>query len=469
MQVGGSDQLSEKQSRVRAESEARPVARFTARDVGSFFVMLIGLGIGSSALIVNPLVGRLVWGARVVDRQDVLWGYVVASLAAGALVFYLGGRIARDSQGRHDGYALLGIMIAGLVVFDRLLLVDFGLPLWVHDAELHYRHRPSVVRTLARAKRHDGLIRINAHGFHDTEFPEAKPAGELRGLFVGDSITMGDQVVYAETFVAQLEELLRARSGGWSSVEMINAGVHGYATYQEAIMMRRSLRFEPDFVVIGFCMNDLTEPSVVARGFADADVDYHHVVPTSSALRGYLMNETGLGRLAQSILGRGRTRANEEASELERVRRAAVAPRNGPELREVWDWVLRDLEEMVDLARSRDLDVVLVVFPFTFQLLDEAARVPQQVLGDFGRRHDVPVLDLTDVFEERIYADRGLLRTLREAGVSDDGIERVFEPAIREIFLDNDHLAPAGHSVVAGELMELLSSQGVLPGAGTGR
>ena len=54
---------------------------------------------------------------------------------------------------------------------------------------------------------------------------------------------------------------------------MMNTGVHGYATFQEVAMLRESMRFQPDFVAIGFCMNDVTDPSVVKRGFEDAGVD----------------------------------------------------------------------------------------------------------------------------------------------------------------------------------------------------
>ena len=64
------------------------------------------------------------------------------------------------------------------------------------------------VRTLTAAGRPEDIITINEHGFHDTEFPREKPPGQLRGLMLGDSVTMGYGVTYAETFSAKLEEML---------------------------------------------------------------------------------------------------------------------------------------------------------------------------------------------------------------------------------------------------------------------
>lgn len=438
-----------------ARSQRVP-ARFTSRDVGSFFLVLMGLGIMATALVLNPWTGRLVWGVAVIDKRDVLTGYAITSLLLGGLIVYLGSRIGRQTDGRGDGVALLLVLVSLLVLADRLLLVNFGLPLWIHDPVLHYRHRPNAIRTLARAGRPNDRIEINAWGHHDTDFPEAKPEGEFRGLMIGDSVTMGDQLIYDETFSAQLERMLREEDPRFASYQIINTGVHGYATYQEVEILRESLRFAPDFVAIGFCMNDLTEPSVVARGFEKADRDYHHVVSTTSPLQGFFLNETGFGRLVQELRSRSTSLNAERMSELDGVRSVARADRTDPRWREVWDWVLRDLEEMYSIARSADAETALLIFPFTFQLLDESARMPQAILTEHARRHGVPVLDFTGPFADRIYADRELLALLRERGFSNDRIERIFGDETRRYFLDNDHLTPAGHEVVARALFELL-------------
>jgi len=457
----------------RAAGDARPrraSARFTARDVGSLLVVLLGLGVAGSALLLNPVTGALIWHEHVVDKRDVLVRYFWTAGLLGAAIVALGVQLGRRVDGRADGPALLAGVLCLLVVVDRLLLVQFGLPLWIHDPVLHYRHRPNAVRTLARAGRPKDLVRINAWGHHDTDFPRAKPAGELRGLMIGDSVTMGDQVVYAETFSAQLEERLRARAAGdvHTSFEMINAGVHGYTSLQEVAVLRESMAFDPDFVVVGFCLNDLTDPSVLARGFEGRADDYHHVAASASPLQGWWLNETGLGRLVQELRGRGRTRSGEQRLELEAVQRVARAAPGDPAWRASWGAVEGDIAEMAAIARAAGRPMLLVVFPFTFQLLEPGARSPQAILAARAEALGIDFLDLTDAFASRIYADRALLDLLRGRGLSNERIERIFEPELRRYFLDGDHLTGAGHAVVAEALERWLEARKILRTAAEG-
>lgn len=434
--------------------------RYSARDVGSFLVVLLGAAIVASALVLNPWFGRLIWGAYVVDKHEVLWSYVLASVSLGAIVMVLGARIGRRTDGRADGPSLLAILLSLLILSDRLLLVVFGLPLWVHDPVLHYRHRPDTARVLqpdsGPAAR---LQKINRHGHHDTEFPETPGEGEFRGLMIGDSVTMGHRVAYAQTFTAKLEDRLRARVGPDTTIEVINAGVHGYATYQEVQVLRESLRFEPDFVAIGFCLNDLTEPSVVERGFDEAGVDYHGVAPSTNPLQGYFLNETGLGRLVQEIRSRSTSVRGEQRGELARVRSVSTAGIDDPEWREPWKWVLTDLEEMYAVSESAGVPIVLLIFPFTFQLLDEGAREPQRILNEHAERLGVDVIDFTQVFADRVYDDQELVGVLRQRGYDDRQIARVFSPEIRRYFMDNDHLTEAGHALVAEALDDYLRNR----------
>jgi len=430
--------------------------------VGGAFVALVGIGMIGSALVVNPVVGRLWQGVHAIDKADVQLSYCLWALALGAGIVWLGQAFARARPGGWIDRALVIALPLSLVLLgDRYLLVEFGLPLWTHDARLHYRHRPDTIRSLARAGRPDQVISINRYGHHDTDYPVAKPAGELRGVMIGDSITMGDQLPYADTFSAQLEELLAERDRAHASHQIINTGVHGYATYQEVTVLEESMRFEPDFAAIGFCMNDVTDPSVVKRGFDGAAVDYHRVAPSSNALQGYLLNDTGIGRLAQRILGRGRTKAGEQRDEMADVRHMAENP-DDPEVARAFGYVLQDLEAMYETARSRDVHVVLVIFPFTFQLLETDTRAPQRILREHAEARGVPVLDLTDVFAERVYDDPEVLALLQRKGYTADQIERFFGWRMREYFLDSDHLTRKGHAVVARALLDHLAASGLI-------
>jgi len=191
-----------------------------------------------------------------------LRGYFWCACVVGAALIGLGARVMRGKS-RADELALLCGRGRAIILFDRFLLTRYGLTLWAYDAELRYKHRPNAVRTLASVGRPKDHIVINRWGFHDTDYPLQKPAREFRALMLGDSVTMGFGVTYAETFSAQLEGLLAARDRRFASHQVINAGVHGYSTFQEKRLLERSLRFGPDIVFVGFCMNDVTEPFVV--------------------------------------------------------------------------------------------------------------------------------------------------------------------------------------------------------------
>jgi lysophospholipase L1-like esterase len=435
---------------------------YSAREVGGVLVMLLGLGVMGSAVVVNPVVGRLWQGVYAIDKLDVLMSYCLWAAGIGAMILWLGNAFSRSRAGGGVDRALVIVLPLSLLVLgDRFLLVEFGLPLWTHDTKLHYRHRPDITRTLARAGRPDDVISINRYGHHDTDYPVEKPSGEFRGLMIGDSITMGDQLPYRETFSAKLETLLAGRNGKHASHEIINTGVHGYTTYQEMHVLTESMRFGPDFVAIGFCLNDLTDPAVVKRGFDGAAVDYHRVAPTSNPIQGYLLNDTGIGRLAQKLLARGRTKSAERRDELAAVRHMATSP-DDPEVAKVFSYVLKDLEAMYGTARSQDAPVVLMIFPFTFQLLDEGARSPQQRLREHAAAQGVPVLDFTDTFAALVYDDPDLLALLQQKRYTTDQIENVFGWRMKEYFLDNDHLTPAGHAVVADALLEHLVSSGLV-------
>ena len=150
------------------------------------------------------------------------------------------------------------------------------------------------------------VIRINPYGFHDDSFPRQKPKGEFRGLFLGDSITMGHRVRASETFANQLEGLLEEHDTRHRSHQMINAGVQGYSTYQELRILEESMVFAPDFIFIGFCMNDVTMPFEMDRDLGGTGVFGNHtgqVTQLSNPLLGYLLNETGYGRLTHYLLG----------------------------------------------------------------------------------------------------------------------------------------------------------------------
>tara|TARA_R110002096_G_scaffold16898_9_gene57920 strand:- start:37953 stop:38750 length:798 start_codon:yes stop_codon:yes gene_type:complete len=89
----------------------------------------------------------------------------------------------------------------------------------------------------------------------DTEHPVAKPPGRYRIVLIGDSISAGHSIARFENMYSTvLEAQLKLRG---LDVEVINLAVSGYSTEQEvATLADRGLQFDPDLVLVGYCLND---------------------------------------------------------------------------------------------------------------------------------------------------------------------------------------------------------------------
>ena len=99
--------------------------------------------------------------------------------------------------------------------------------------------------------------RTNTHGMRDRERTRAKPENTRRLAILGDSITFGYWVDQQDVYPQKLESLIAARNTGPSDLEVLNFGVSGYNIDQEiATLEQKTLAFDPDVIVFGFCLND---------------------------------------------------------------------------------------------------------------------------------------------------------------------------------------------------------------------
>jgi lysophospholipase L1-like esterase len=156
-----------------------------------------------------------------------------------------------------------------LTTLIMLLLVEWGLRIFnpfgveffhilpyhmqgmVDDPQLGYKHPESVTYMLGASQ-----VSINAHGLRDADIPYTKPDNEKRILVLGDSVTFGWGVSQGEAFSDQMEPLLRGQTGvQW---QVINAGINGYNTEQEAAYLRlEGMRYSPDYVLLIYVSNDV--------------------------------------------------------------------------------------------------------------------------------------------------------------------------------------------------------------------
>jgi len=227
---------------------------------------------------------------------------------------------------------------------------------WLHDETLGWRHRPNQSGVF-RKDPFEIRVDINSHGLRDDEVPRDKPPGRKRIVVLGDSYTWGFGVEQPQIFTELLEASL-------TGVDVINAGVSGYATDQELLWLQsEGMSFSPDLVLLVFTGNDehdnaqhlvygiYHKPMFVLQ---DGELELTHVpVPRASPPRRWaywLGQRTALfglvGRVRYTLIGAVRHGIEEET----RARETAAGP--GRPAEERFAVTLALLEEMRRTAET---------------------------------------------------------------------------------------------------------------------
>ena len=194
-----------------------------------------------------------------------------------------------------------------------------------------------------------GGLEINEHGFRDRSYPVAKPDGTYRIVVIGDSVGFGLCVDLEDSFPKQLERALAERP--WSRpehVEVLNFAVSGYDTQQEVEFLKlRGLAFDPDLVLVAFCLNDFGRSSWELSNFREHD-DWERWEEHRALVQGRLLQHSHLARLALVRMPALRER---------------FAPPDAIRLDPKRDRVALGFSELRTLAESHGFEVLVVVFP----------------------------------------------------------------------------------------------------------
>lgn len=333
-------------------------------------------------------------------------------------------------------------LLALLALAVPLSLLDCGLrpfvepktTLYLADRELGWRLAPGAEDEYGGVR-----VRINARGLRGPERPFEKPEGSLRILWLGDSVTFGygverEEELFPEAVARRLSARLRR------PVESVNAGVGGYSPWQQrAWLLREGWRYAPDLLLVGFVLNDLTEPLSLVR-YGGQGEGWQLARTARGALDRWLSASALVTVLRDgfALLRFGRdVRRGAEALETLDVRRLVAEP-DAPLFERSWRIGESELARIFAAARERGVPVALVIFPYAFQLeAPQATAGPQRRLAAFAAAEGVPVLDL--------------LPLLASAGGP-------------PLFLDGSHLSAAGHAAVAAALERFLDEQALVPG-----
>ena len=173
---------------------------------------------------------------------------------------------------------LQSVILLSLSLLFCFAIVEIGVRILVKD-RLHYfphprfLYQPDKYRGYKLAKNSRGVFRdtqneyiaradTNSLGMRDYEYGE-KGENTFRILVLGDSFTFGAGVEFEDTFVKQLESILRQKNDG-KKYEVINAGVMGYGTDQEYYYLKEwGFKLKPDLVIVAFYIQNDVEDVMI--------------------------------------------------------------------------------------------------------------------------------------------------------------------------------------------------------------
>lgn len=293
-------------------------------------------------------------------------------------------------------------------------------PPYVDDEATGFRPRPGWS---------DGKVRITANGLRDDDdVPEAKPAGERRVLFLGDSFLYAARLAWKDVLTEQVERRL-------PSTRCLDACCPGWSTDRErAFLERYGLALHPDVVVVCFFVgNDVMEAASSDR-FSVRDDHAIEVHARPQSLRKRILGHSALWRKieATSLYRKLAHHRNSDGSKpvedvearyyeieqlrLEQWRRGAWEK---PPLADGWSRVEGELARIKKLADASGARVLVLAIPDEVQV-DEKIRAetvrrsspkvdladydldqPQRALAEICARVGLPVLDALPAFRAK--------------------------------------------------------------------
>jgi lysophospholipase L1-like esterase len=427
-----------------ASEEIGVSARVTRALLLATGVLLLALAIAYNEWTLALLSGggglRRLAIERIRTTQALFAGAGALLVAASELVRRLAPLRALASRRATPVCLLVLLSVVGPPLLLDLSLRPFIEPktqLFERDPELGWRLRPNTSAEWGHVR-----IEVNAKGLRGPEVDYARTGDALRILYLGDSVTIGFGIerledTYPQLVAGRLERALGKR------IETVNSAVEGWSPWQQLAWLRREgLRYQPDLVLVGFVLNDVTEKFSLAR-FGGSDEGFQLARSARSRLDA-ILSQSAIASFAREGIAQfrfgsdvfiGATRY--DAAEVQWLAANARSDR----LAYAWRLTFADLAGIFDTAADHGARAALLVFPYSFQLEDpDATGAPQAMLAEFATARGIPHLDLRPA--------------LQAAARTAPGAEG--RPDVRALYLDPCHLSAAGHAAVADAIAELV-------------
>jgi lysophospholipase L1-like esterase len=318
-------------------------------------------------------------------------------------------------------------------VFDLTGLHEFR-----PDREWLYGPRPGIETELFGTH-----YRINTDGFRGPRHPRSRPPGGLRILVLGDSIAFGFGVREEETFPRVLETLL-AKIATEGTVEVINLGVGGYNTWNEARLLEDiGVEYQPDLVMVQFSINDLNDPTnhfgaqtnLVFGAIPDAAFPNPARSMGVASTHMALVRTCHLSELCGALHQRIANRREPRPITLDSARATATPVENTDRVE--WRWLEERYQEMSQTAAGVGARFAILAFPYRDQVRGVGPHPVAMQLASLARRNDWILVN-----------PLGAFRRARRQN--------------EHLFLDLWHPTIVGHRIAAAEALHELTCSGPL-------
>lgn len=240
----------------------------------------------------------------------------------------------------------------------------------------------------------EGATSHNSHGFRGEEIAIPKPPGKFRIAILGGSTTYGEFIEdNADTFPAQLQAVLRDEFG-YHQVEVINAGVPGYTSWESVGNLAfRLLDHQPDLIIPYEGVNDVHARLVHPRAYRadnagrrtlwsepiEVQICKHSVLLRIVGYHAGLWRLPGVDSFVQAPTSDPGTHGRSAAIGGEPM---DVLDQNPP------TFITRNLRTLVGIARAHDASVLLATWAHSPHKGDYAA-TPHYQRGFVEQNHAV--------------------------------------------------------------------------------
>ena len=360
----------------------------------------------------------------------------VRMLAALSLSLLIGLALAEGLVRLVDGLGLIDLAPSLAELPDagqeedgvRLATANGEQPLYLADRRLHHRMAANwtgffpeeIVSSVDRAQ---VPIRTNSLGLRSAEVAQPKSAGDFRILALGDSVTFGWGLRGEDAYPSQLASLLATLRPN-QDFEVVNAGVSGYGTWQQALWLEQTgLALQPDVVIVQAHLNDPSDNLWGTLGWQGSG-------------RSWLAQNSKLAQLVQRVVGGAAPRSSVPCAADWKVGTDQVC----------WQRTEQLLSGLRSAAQSAGTTTVLMPSPMRWQV--EPGVRDARAWVDAARYQDV----LRQYAESNGWLFVDPLPAFRQAHSSGQAL-----------FLDVGHPNEAGQRLMAQELYNALNQAGALP------